>query len=166
MNKHEWWQLFIRKFRLGAINVTKIYIIYIVMQYIQKLNNLYKESTITWTVNKNTWYYQNTPCDDSNFWEGSKISFPSSTATTTKYPPPSATLHASTKAWTLWGYQFLIALTDILPHSPLHRKHFHLYSHTSSITIGLTYFIEVMPSDHPDPYRLDTPFVPQPKDCT
>jgi hypothetical protein len=53
---------------------------------------------------------------------------PSSTATTTKYPPPSA---ISTKTWTLQGYQHLIALTDILPHLPLHLKRLNPYSHTS-----------------------------------
>jgi hypothetical protein len=50
-----------------------------------------------------------------------------------------------------------------------------LFSHFSSsnsaydclsTTIGLTNFIEAMSSDHPDPYRLDTPFVPQPTDGT
>ena len=35
-----------------------------------------------------------------------------------------------------------------------------------SITTGLTNFIEAMSSDHPDPYQLDTPSVPQPTDCT
>jgi hypothetical protein len=47
---------------------------------------------------------------------------PSSTATTTKYLSPSATLHASAKTWTLQGYQHIIALTDILLHLPLHLK--------------------------------------------
>jgi hypothetical protein len=49
-----------------------------------------------------------------------------------------------------------------------------LFSHFSSTnstynclytTTGLTNFIEAMSSDHPDPYRLDTPFVPRPTDC-
>jgi hypothetical protein len=57
---------------------------------------------------------------------------PSSTATTTKCPPLKATLHASTKTWTLQGYQHIIASTDILPHSPLHLKHLNLYSYTSA----------------------------------
>jgi hypothetical protein len=35
-----------------------------------------------------------------------------------------------------------------------------------STTTGLTNFIEAMSSIHPDPYRLDTPFVPQPTDGT
>jgi hypothetical protein len=35
-----------------------------------------------------------------------------------------------------------------------------------STTTGLTNFIEAMSSDHPDPYQLDTPFVPQPTDGT
>jgi hypothetical protein len=35
-----------------------------------------------------------------------------------------------------------------------------------STIIGLTNFTEAMSSDHPDPYQLDTPFVPQPTDCT
>jgi hypothetical protein len=50
-----------------------------------------------------------------------------------------------------------------------------LFSHFSSTnsaydclsaTTGLTNFIEAMSSDHPDPYQLDTPFVPQPTDGT
>jgi hypothetical protein len=93
-----------------------------------------------------------------------------------------ATLHASFKTWTLWGYQHLIALTDILLHLPLHLKRLNPYSHTSvvpmapttaylrhncqSTTAGLTNFIEAKSSDHPDPFQLDTPFVPQPTDCT
>jgi hypothetical protein len=36
----------------------------------------------------------------------------------------------------------------------------------ASTTTGLTNFIEAMSSDHPDPYQLDTPFVPQPTDGT
>jgi hypothetical protein len=56
---------------------------------------------------------------------------PSSTATTTKCPPPNATLHTSPKTWTLQGYLHPIASTDILLHSPLHIKHLNLYSHIS-----------------------------------
>ena len=35
-----------------------------------------------------------------------------------------------------------------------------------STTTGLTNFVDAMSSDHPDPYRLDTPFVHQPTDST
>jgi hypothetical protein len=55
----------------------------------------------------------------------------SSTATTTIYPPPSATLNASTKTWTSQGCLHPTALTEIPPHLPLHLKHLNLYSHTS-----------------------------------